>query len=266
MSTVTVVPTVDMASNPPRVQLVVTDVGTPNLFAATVTRLDPDGVWRNVRTPDGNPLVLTTSGANRVGTLSDYEAPYGTPVTYSTLESAGTVSAPVTVNETRAWLVDPEHAGPVRHDRAAQGLLRRRDLGRAAGHLLADGPGDSLLSRLTAPARPRRLPSQSKSTRRRNSQTLRALLSGAGVLLLNIPASLGFGFDTSYVAVGKVTNRRVSDIGTDPYRAVELPITVVDMPIGGSQSSRSYGDLMDFSSYAALSAGYASYTALLAGP
>jgi hypothetical protein len=265
MSTVTVVPTVDMASNPPRVQLVVTDVGTPNLFAATVTRLDPDGVWRNVRTSDGNPLVLTTSGANRVGTLSDYEARYGTPVTYSTLESAGTVSAPVTVNETRAWLVDPSTPAlsvPIELRKGSfeeetwdvqQGIFY--PMGRDTPVVQTDGtrkaPTTSVTVKIDTPE---------------ELAALRALLSGAGVLLLNIPASLDLGFDTSYVAVGKVTNRRVSDIGTDPYRAVELPITVVDMPIGGSQSSRSYGDLMDFSSYAALSAGYASYTALLAGP
>jgi hypothetical protein len=107
MSTVTVVPTVDLTSTPPSVVLSVTDTGTPNLFATTVTRLDPDGVWRNVRTSDGNPLVLTTSGANRVGTLRDNEAPYGTPVTYSTIESPSAVSSPVTVGETRVWLVDP---------------------------------------------------------------------------------------------------------------------------------------------------------------
>jgi hypothetical protein len=265
VSTVTVAPTVDLTSTPPRVQLTVTDTGTPALFATTVTRLDPDGVWRNVRTPDGNPLVLTTSGANRVGTLFDYEAPYGTPLAYSTLESAGTVSAPVTVNETRAWLIDPSTPALSVTIELRKGSFDEEvwdvqqgtfwPMGRETPVVHTDGTRKAPQTSVTI-----------KIDTSKELADLRALLSGAGVLLLNIPASLGFGFDTSYVAVGKVTNRRVSDIGTDPYRAVELPITVVDMPIGGSQSTRTYADLFAYTTYAQLATAYPSYTALLAGP
>jgi hypothetical protein len=89
MSAVTVVATVENSTNPqdpPRVRLNVTDTGTtPSLFAATVTRLDPDGQVVPVRTADGNPLTLLhKSGTTRVGLLYDYEMPYGAPVTYST--------------------------------------------------------------------------------------------------------------------------------------------------------------------------------------
>jgi hypothetical protein len=94
---------------------------------------------------------------------------------------------------------------------------------------------------------------------------LRALLTGAGVLLLNVPPSANVGVDTAYIAVGKVTNRRVTDIGADPYRAVELPYQVVDMPIGGSQSSRTYADLFSFTTYAQLSAAYTSLLLALSG-
>jgi hypothetical protein len=107
MSTVTVAPTVELSNVPPRVRLDVTDSGTPNLFATTVMRLDPDGALRPVRTQDGAPLTLGTSGSNRVGLVYDYEAPYGAPVSYSTLESPSTVSNPVTVDESRVWLVHP---------------------------------------------------------------------------------------------------------------------------------------------------------------
>jgi hypothetical protein len=164
MSTVTVVPTVDLTSTPPSVVLAVTDTGTPNLFATTVTRLDPDGVWRNVRTSDGNPLVLTTSGANRVGTLRDNEAPYGTPVTYSTIESPSTVSSPVTVDETRVWLVDPGTPAlsvPIEM-RATRSPRRAGTCSRASSGRWAEALQSS---RRTAHARPRLVPSQSKSTR-----------------------------------------------------------------------------------------------------
>lgn len=265
MSTVTVVPTVDLTSTPPSVVLAVTDAGTPNLFATTVTRLDPDGVWRNVRTSDGNPLVLTTSGANRVGTLRDNEAPYGTPVTYSTIESPSTVSSPVTVGETRVWLVDPgTPALSVPIEMRANSFAEESwdvqqgifwPMGRSTPVVQTDGARKAPASSVTV-----------KIDTLAELADLRALLTGAGVLLLNVPPSANVGVDTAYIAIGKVTNRRVTDIGADPYRAVELPYQVVDMPIGGSQSSRSYADLFAYTTYAQLSAGYSSYTALLAGP
>jgi hypothetical protein len=263
MSTITVVPTVDSASTPQRVQLAVTDTGTPNLFATTVTRLDPDGVQRNVRTPDGNPLVLTTSGANRVGTLYDYEAPYGAAVTYSTIESPSTVSAPVTVAESRAWLIDPGQPAlstPITI-KQLEGRTRKVNrgvfypMGRAAAVVQTDGQrkaAEYTLSLYTGTDDDR--------------NELDAVLDGAGVLLLNIPAGNGWGIGAEYVSVGDVTEDRPFTYLGYADRIWSLPITVVDMPIGGSQSSRSYADLFAYTTYAALSAGYPSYTALLAGP
>ena len=263
MSTVTVVPTVDSASAPQRVQLAVTDSGTPALFATTVTRLDPDGVWRNVRTTDGNPLTLTTSGSNRVGTLSDYEAPYGTPVKFSTIESPATQSSPVTVNETRVWLIDPGvPALSVPISVASFGTVTRpvqrgvfHPMGRGYAVVQTDGRRDAPES--VVEVRTDTLPELA---------ALRALLSGAGALLLNVPASLNWGVDTCYVSIGDVEEARLVDYAAEPKRYVSLPYVVVDMPIGGSQSSRTYADLFAFTTYAALSAGYGTYTQLLAGP
>jgi hypothetical protein len=194
-------------------------------------------VWRNVRTSDGNPLVLTTSGANRVGTLRDNEAPYGTPVTYSTIESPSTVSSPVTVDETRVWLVDPgTPALSVPIEMRANSFAEESwdvqqgifwPMGRSTPVVQTDGARKAPASSVTV-----------KIDTLTELADLRALLTGAGVLLLNVPPSANVGVDTAYIAIGKVTNRRVTDIGADPYRAVELPYQVVDMPIGGSQSSR----------------------------
>src|SRR5206468_5007303 len=183
MSTVTVVPTVDLTSTPPSVQLAVTDTGTPNLFATTVTRLDPDGVWRNVRTPDGNPLVLTTSGANRVGNLVDYEAPYGAPVTYSTLESPAVLASPVTVAEGDIWLIDPGSPAlsvplTLRPGSLAEEVFTVKQgvfyvMGRANPVIQTDGSRNGSQSSLVA---------TTASLDELNA--LKALLSGAGVLLL----------------------------------------------------------------------------------
>ncbi|NUR28511.1 MAG: hypothetical protein HOV83_22175, partial [Catenulispora sp.] len=79
--TVTVAPTVELSNVPPRVRLDVS--ASAGETSTTVVRNDPDNVQRPVRTSDGAPLTL--SGG--VGLLYDYEVPYATVVTYTTLES-----------------------------------------------------------------------------------------------------------------------------------------------------------------------------------
>lgn len=264
MSTVTVAPTVDMASTPPRVRLDVTDTGTsPSIFSTTVTRLDPDGVLRTVRTPDGNPLTLTTSGATRVGLLYDYAAPYGQPVSYSTQESPGTVSAAVTVGETRSWLLHPgvpTLSQPITIGDLAERLRKIQQgvfypMGRSTPVVQTDGArrrGEYTLTLWTPDLDAR--------------SALLDLLDDGSPLLLNIPAGNGWGLSWEYVAVGDVTERRPVKFLGEPGRFWDLPIVVVDTPIGGSQSGRSYADLLTFASYSELQAAYPSYSAVLAGP
>lgn len=265
MTTVTVVPTVELGNTPPRVKLDVTDTGSPNLFAATVTRLDPDGVWREVRTTDGNPLTLSTSGSNRVGLLYDYEAPFGTPVSYSTLQSPTVISSEVTVAETRVWLIHPgvpalsmpieARAGSFEEEEWDVQQAVFRPMGRKYPVVQTDGQ--------------RKAPSSSVTVAIETLAALaalRALVDDASVLLLNIPASLNFGVATCYIAVGAIRNRRPSDIGSDPYRSVDLPYQVVDQPVGGSQSQRTLADLLVYSTLAALPVAYPTFSALLAGP
>jgi phage baseplate assembly protein gpV len=335
VSTVTVVPTVDAASTPPRVQLAVTDTGTPSLFAVTVTRLNPDGSQGTVRTPDGNPLILVSQGTRTVtngvttassttvtsataaftsadvgatisggsipagativsitsgtsvvisaaatvtassvsitisgpnlGTVYDYEAPYGAPVSYSTQESPATISAEVTVPASSAWLTHPSVPAlsmpiELQADSFAeevwdvvQGVYW--PMGRKAPVVQSDGQRKAVASSLTV----------SISTLA-DLASLRALLQDTSVLLLNVPATLGLGIDTAYISVGAVRNKRLTNIGSDPYRVVTLPIQVVDAPVGGTTAARTYADLLSFSTYAALNAAYPTYAALLAGP
>jgi hypothetical protein len=73
MATIALVATPQPDNIPPRVRLDVTATGTPTVTAVTVTRLDPDGRWRRVRTADDGPQPLTSGTA----TLYDPEAPAG---------------------------------------------------------------------------------------------------------------------------------------------------------------------------------------------
>lgn len=265
MSTVTVTATVELANTPPRVRLDVTDIGSPNLFAATVTRLDPDGRIVPVRTTDGNPLTLSTSGANRTGILYDYEMPYGSVVTYSTAESPTATSAEVVVNESRVWLVHPGVPGLSMPVELRAGSLAEESydvrmgvfypMGRANPVVMTDGARQGM-----------------KSSIRVAIDTLiqvaaiRALVADAGVLLLNIPAPLGLGVPAQYIAVSTVTISRVTDMGGDPYRVAELPFIVVDRPAGGTTAERTLVDFLDFPTLADVASAYATLADAFAGP
>jgi hypothetical protein len=264
MSTVTVVPTVEVNNLPPRVRLDVTDTGSsPAITSTTVMRLDADGNMVPVRTLDGNPLTLTTSGSTRVGLVYDYEMPYGTAVSYSTLESPTVTSAQVTVAEGDVWLVHP--GVPSLSQQVLVGEFSERatavtrgvfyPMGRATAVVVTDGARkaaqyDLTLVTLTDDAR----------------EAMAALLSDAGALLLNVPATKGFGVNAEYVAIGDAKESRVSRIASEPARRWSLQCTVIDRPAGGSQSQRTFVDLLDYPTLAALQAKYSSFTALLAGP
>jgi hypothetical protein len=103
MSVITVTPTVELSNTPPRVRLNVADTGTPAFTSTTITRLNPDGTTSPVRTTDGGPVPI--SGGT--GLVYDYEAPYGQAVTYSSVETPGNVTAPVTVAVSQVWLIHP---------------------------------------------------------------------------------------------------------------------------------------------------------------
>lgn len=263
MATITVVPTVEAGNSPPRVKLDVTDTGTPALFAATVTRMNPDGSTSVVRTATGGPVVLSTSGSNRVGQVYDYAMPYGAAVSYSTVESPGTVSAGVTVAASRAWLVHPSVPSISRPITIADVSARQRrvmrgvyyPMGRRNPVVQTDGArkaAEYTLSLYVGTAQER--------------DDLESLIDDASVLLLNVPADLGWGIGAEYVSVGDTSEERVGRFLGESSRVFRLPLTVVDSPVGGTTAERTYADLLTFSSYAELNAAYATYAALLAGP
>lgn len=259
--TVTVVPTVEASTGPQdpgRVRLDVTDNG--GLTSTTITRLNPDGRTVPVRTFDGNPALL--SGGTAL--LYDYEAPFSAPVSYSSLESPATTSAQVTLPSDRVWLIHPgvpELSMPVlvsaigARSRKVQRAVHQ-PLGRATPVVQTDGArkaAEYVLSLLTMDDAER--------------AALDALIADAGTLLLNVPATKGWGVGAEYVSVGDITESRVTRFVGEPMRTWEMPCTVVDRPVGGSQAERTYVDVLaDNATYASLMAKYASYATLLAGP
>jgi hypothetical protein len=65
---------------------------------------------------------------------------------------------------------------------------------------------------------------------------------------------------------GDVDYAPVVDKLTEQWTDVTMPFVVVDRPAGGSQSERTYADLLVFPSYTALKTAYPTYAATLAGP
>ena len=261
MSVATVTATVDTANTPPRVRLDVADTGSPAFATVNVTRLDPDGVTRPVRTADGNPLPMS-SGA---GLVYDYEVPYGQAVTYSTLETPGNVTTPVTVPITQPWLIHPGVPSRSMQVTFRPGTLQDETLtvrqgvfwpmGRTTPIIVGDGARHRSQSQLV-------LTTQSSS----ELAAIRALLADASVLLLNLPPSVGADYQTRYIAVSDVKISRWTDTSINSYRDVTLPFVTVDRPAGGTQSQRTLADLLVYPTLAAVQNAYATFADVLAGP
>lgn len=256
---ITVTPTVDLANIPPRIRLDV--AASAGETIATPTRLNPDGTTSLARTADGNPLPLSAG----VGLLYDYEPPYGQLVSYSSLETPGTVSAQVNLDPGVVWLIHtgvPALSMPIKLGRgsftkrtrtAKQGVFWI--MGRDTPIVQTDGARKSVQTSMVVLSRDSN-----------EADDLEALTSDAGVLLLNIPASLGWNFGTCYVSVGDIDVTVVTDLVVEAWALLTMPFTVVDAPVGGSMAQRVLTDLMSYTSLTALQAAYPTLTAVLAGP
>ena len=263
MSVITVTPTVELGTTPPRVRLDVSDSGLPGYTQANVVRHDPNGETVPVRTPSGGPVTLATSGANRVGVVYDYEAPFGQAVTYSTAESPTVISASVVSGADQVWLIHPgvpELSRPVIVAEFGERIRRTattvyRPMGRRTGVPHSDGQ--------------RKAPEYALTLRTDNETErvgLEALTEDAGTLLLNVPASNGWGIGAEYLSVGDLAEARLWEYAGEQRRYWTLPCTVVERPAGGTQAERTMLDLMVYPTLAQLAAAYPNLAAVLAGP
>ena len=261
MSVITVTPTVELSNVPPRVRLNVADTGTPAFTSTTITRLNPDGTTSPVRTTDGGPVPI--SGG--IGLVYDYEAPYGQAVTYSSVETPANVTAPVTLSATRPWLIHPGVPSLSRQIMFGRGSFATRTrpakkavywpMGRSTPVTIGDGARKSVQSQLVL-----------QVTTQGELVGLQSLFADASVLLLNIPAGLGYNFSTCYVDCGDTEEAFASPVLTETYATVSMPFTVVARPAGGTQSQRTLADLLVYPTITALNAQYANLAAVLAGP
>jgi hypothetical protein len=240
-ATLTVTP--DLTNSPPRVRL---DVAVPGGagVSALITRLDPDGRTQVVRL--AGPAEMT--GLAWVG--YDYEAPYGSSVTYTatvTYTNPGTIvesaSALSALDVSDVWLIHPGVPALsmlLAKVKSLDGRLRPvnrgvfQPFGRANPIVVTDGQRKAVQSQLMV--------------RTRTLDELAALIAltdDAAVLLLNVPASLGWGVSNEYISLGDLTESREADkFAGLPSRIMSAPYLVVSRPIGGSQSQRTWADVL----------------------
>lgn len=238
----TFVVTPDPTNSPPRVRF---DVTIPAGTGGTVliVRTDPDGRGYPVRLADPAAFV----GTAWVG--YDYETPYGASVSYAaavTYLNPGTVTdnlaATTTLSVSDVWLVHPGiPALSMRLDKVTSTGDRLRPVSR--GIFEAFGRPDPII----VTDGKRKSVQASLSVRTRTLSELAALIAltaDCAVLLLNVPASLGWGLVNEYVSFGDLGEAREVDIGADPYRITSGPYHVVSRPVGGSQSQRTWATVL----------------------
>lgn len=252
-------------NTPPRVQLTVTDSDhTAPADAVTLLRVAADGSTTPVRVQGGGKFPLGADGSGgRIGTTWDYQAPFGLPVTYKTTETPVAPSGAVTLTSSRVWLQHPGQPAlslpvtvtgiPARTHAVNQVLLT--PAGRATAVPVGDGQ--------------RKAPTGQINLRTRtlaDLQALLALLADGSPLLLNVPATKGWGVDTTFIAPGELTETRTTTYGPDPYREWTLPYATVALPVGGVLSQRSFTDLAtEAPDFASLRNKYTSFLQMTTG-
>lgn len=254
--------TAEPDNDPPRVELLVDTSGFEG-GTLRVTRTDPDGTIVNIRATDEPAEIADNQWLNY-----DYEAPFGVPVTYTAIMTLGSSSASsdvVTLNVGRVWLI---HAGdPTRSytPPRVRGFTERernidqgtfKVLGRRDPVVTTDGQRSGVESKVLI-----------RTETHAERDGLWAVLEDGSTLLLNVPASFGWGLTTEWIAVGKVSEARIADLrGADQGRVFTLPYTVAPRPVGSVLPERVYADLPgEAVTYADQSLMYASYLDLRSG-
>ncbi len=244
-------------NNPPRTMLELEYTGQTE---ATISRLDPDGNTRPVRL--GDPATLTSG----VWVGYDYESWFGEESTYTATTAGGSLTAgPVILDVDQIWLrhpgvpslsmaVDFQGEGePVRP--VTQAVIE--PIGRREPIVVTDGRRRSKRGELTL-----------RTETLEELAALVAILDDASVLLLSLPAGLGYGMDgNQYLSLGDLREARFQpDYYPHPWRIWTLPYIVVGRPAGGLQSERTYSDLLAaHATYLQMRSAYPSYLDLLTG-
>lgn len=289
-STLTSPPAITVSNDPmnipPRNILFVTD--SPG-STVTITRTDPDGAIRPVRTAEAAPLIGGTwSGF-------DYESPFDPTgsknVTYTAQPSDGSAPFTATVPAlriTQSWLIHPgvpDLSQPITildadpGETFDSGATVHNVLGRGTPVIVTDGVRRSAASSVT-------IATDTVAQR----QALEALLADTSPLLLQAvvqgssasslfpnltlypgpaiyPGGVSDSFSTyDWLAIDQVTRDRAGAILADPFRRWLLPYRVVDRPAGGVAAQRTWADLMaDAATWSAVLEKFSTWNGALTG-
>ena len=241
----TITPTVELSHEPPRVLLTLDTTGYVG-DTLEIYRVE-DGTLTIVRDSETTPDIGDVTWIGY-----DYEAPYGTAVTYQVvIFSAGTTvasatSSSTTVSETSPWLVHPgdpdlsvELVGLRQIGARKRSITQavQRVLGRSDPVVTSDSRSDvegslqigtSTLAEITA---------------------LVDLVADGTPLLLNVPASLLWGVTYEWIALGDLDEARVvAQVGARPHRLFSASYLVVARPEGDLLPQRTWADVISESS------------------
>lgn len=235
-----------------------TEFSATGSLTAVVERSDDGGVtWTEVR---GSPVTLVgpdPGAGNRIGYLYDTEMPLDVAVQYRSTNNLGTVTTagPVTVVSSGfGWLKDPARPwANVRIDDCTDTpvpTMCATPLTEPAVSLIADGlgaeeyAGDFTLFPVLNRPRPADVYVHRKdattswrilSKTLTSMDTLNTFYAWGGPIFLQLPPA--YGWPDRYYQPAEVVVSRVSNILTVPYRMWDVPLTVVDAPVGAPQGT-----------------------------
>jgi hypothetical protein len=233
-------------------------IGGATSSEVSIWRIDPDSN-ELIAVRNGDPLTTVSGG----GEVYDYEAPLNRAVRYQLNDgTVTTISDPVTLNVTQAWLKAPGFPAmnQIIKLRAMPSLNRARPKG-----------VHNVLNRKNP------IVSYGKLGGRTGSMTLLtgneaatdamlAFLELTGVAYLQIPYSR---FSEFYIALGDVDEGPLSRLQTEDSVDWQIEITEIDRPDGGLEGNptSTYDSLRDgtIANYTALKSGYLTYLAVMRG-
>lgn len=230
---------------------------TGSLTAVVERSIDGGVTWTAVR---GSPVTLVgpaPGAGNRIGYLYDTEMPLDVAVQYRSTNNLGTVTTagPVTVVSSGfAWLKDPARPwANIRLDDCSDTPVPTKcstPLTEPAIGLVGDGLGseeyaaDFTLFPILNRTRPADVYAYRKdattswrvvSKTLTSMNTLKTFYAWGGPILLQLPPVYGWP-DRYYQPAEAVVSRLSRDLRV-PYRLWDVPLTVVDVPIGAAQGT-----------------------------
>lgn len=264
---------------------------TPGIHVTPNPDAEPPRFEIELTTPDGSmiqtvTLLRTVNGVTtptrvqpNTGSsyqyVEDYEEPWDTDVTYTATVTTGTGTntynaSPYQLTSANAWAIHPLTP---------------------ALSVCIDSPGATFGAAVTAVSKITRAsnvtrhdilgsprPIVTKVGNRSSSEgtmevatltvdvedRLWTLVDDQTPLLIQFPPAWNTHFEFGYYDLGAVDADRFGKLRDEPVRLFTLPFLRVDAPAGTQQSAWTYAKLLhDFATYAAVTAAYANYPALL---